>query len=201
MKHSRSGSASSTGQTEIIGFVVYGHDNRSHFFVDAPNIRRCEACNEILDKFQQVPTDRGPRKRNMDISRTYDGVTVVSARFVEACAEGGIRGLHFAPLQDSRFFWAFPSRTVRLDVARQRIDFGPRCGACGLWKGATRSIPTYLLPGETFGAREFVRSDVWFAWNDGKSPLFICGVEAGAVLKDSGIRGVDLAAISNLAVD
>lgn len=110
--------SSSKPKAEPNAFVVVGHDNGSHFFSDAPDIQRCAACHAILAKWHSVPTDQLPRKRNMDISSTYDGVTVVSPRFVEVCAQGSVTGLQFTPLKEGRFLWAHATRTVHLDAVR-----------------------------------------------------------------------------------
>jgi hypothetical protein len=75
-------------------------DNGLHFFEDRVDLPRCSVCGRLTKKWDEdlssVPTS--PR-RKYDVSYSYDGVLVVTARFRDAVIEDEVSGMEFRPLQ------------------------------------------------------------------------------------------------------
>jgi len=181
----------------MIGYRLDGHDNGSHAFYDRPDVRRCAACGELLDKWNESLTRLRVRgRRKFDISATYDGVLVVSHRFRGACEANALTGLEFTSLPRDPDFSAINSPdVVQFDAERAHTQFINRCSTCGRYKEVIGPDPVSLKPGNTIPDRGFVRTDLEFASGDEKHPLILCGTTTGQILKQSGLKGLELQAI------
>lgn len=70
-----------------------------------PGVRRCDACGDLLDKWNEPLSGLVLKKRKYDISKTYDDIAVVSERFRAVFEEGGLAGLSFATRRGGRPIW------------------------------------------------------------------------------------------------
>ena len=133
------------------------------------------------------------KKRKYDISITYDGVVVVSRRFVSEWKEHGLRGLVFPSLPDDPAFAAVRAeRSVAFDTERMKPRCINKCKACGQYQYLVGATPVFLKPGEKIRANECVRSDLEFGSDDQKHPLLLCGEEVATVLTEAKLKGVCL---------
>lgn len=156
-------------------------------------LRRCEACGELLDKWNEPLIGLKIKRRKYDISYTYDCMAVVSQRFKDVVETESLSGLVFRPLPDDPGFYAILAEpVVMFDAERRGTTFKNQCPVCGRYEEVIGATPVYLKEGETVPARGFARTDLEFASGDGKHPLLLCGMEAGRVLKNAGLKGLDL---------
>lgn len=196
-------------------YCIYGADNDSYAFRASPDltelqqlhqtlvpdmsgearadVRRCEACGTLLDKWNESLVELVVKKRKFDISHTYDGVIVVSARFKSVYKSAELSGLHFRQLPDDPDFFAIrPERAVEYDPERRGTRFENRCSQCGLYESVAGATPVFLKQGATVKSDEFVRTDLEFGSDDEKSPLLLCGSLAAKAMKAAGLKGLDL---------
>lgn len=158
-----------------------------------PGLLRCEACHELLDKWNESLDGLVVKKRKLDIGCTYDGVTVVSERFKNAYQSAGLLGLNFRQLPDDLEFYAIrPERVVEYDAERRGTRFVNQCSQCGCYESVVGATPIYLKPISNVDATEFVRTNLEFGSNDEKSPLILCGESAADALSTVKLNGLDL---------
>lgn len=198
-----------------IQYCVFGKDNDSYAFREYPaltanqkihqtvapdmsgtcraELRRCESCGELLDKWNESLEGLILKKRKLDIGYTYDGVAVVSERFRTAYDVNALSGLTFRQLPDDPLFFAIrPERAVEFDGGRRGTRFINSCSKCGCYESVVGATPIYLKPNAEIGLREFVRTDLEFGSNDEKSPLLLCGESAAETLQAARLKGLEL---------
>jgi hypothetical protein len=71
-----------------------------------------------------------------------------------------------------------------------RFVFLGLCPKCERYAEVIGASPVYLLPGESTGDREIVRTDLEFASHDERSPVLLCGDAAAAALKKARLKGL-----------
>ena len=158
-----------------------------------PNVLRCNACAELLGKWDESLSGLIVKKRKYDISVTFDGVTLVSKRFQSAYESAALSGLAFKQLPDDADFLAVrPSRSVEFDAERRKTRFINRCATCCRFESVVGATPVYLKAGTIIGLKEFVRTDLEFGSNDEKHPLLLCGRTAAEVIKNAKFKGIHL---------
>ncbi len=154
---------------------------------------RCNACGELLRKWEEPLTGLVVKKRNYDIAVTYDGITVASTRFKLCYESAALTGLAFTQLpNDSDFFAIRPLTSVAFDAERRKTRFIKPCPQCNHFESVVGATSIYLKAGSSIDPRQFVRTDMEFGSNDEKSPLLLCGEVATKALKAAKLKGVDL---------
>lgn len=163
-----------------------------------PRLRRCPKCGDLLAKSEEPLIGVVIKKRRYDIATTYDGVIVVSRAFKNAYEDNELTGLVFRHLPDDLDFWEIQAtKIVRFDSERGKPRFLKKCHECGHYKEILRPMGIVLEPGTKIGNREFVRTDIQFGSGDAKKPSILCGTEAGRVLEEAKLKGLDLSPISD----
>ncbi len=196
-------------------YSVYGQDNDSYAFRDyppvtenqriyqeiapdmsaasRPELRRCKACGEILDKWAEPLSNLVVKKRKYDIGSTYDGMTIVTTRFKDAYEAASLSGLEFRQLpNDAGFFAIRPHKWVVFDAERRKTRFINACPECHRFESVVGATPVYLKAGVEIGTHEFVRTDLEFGSNDEKHSLILCGQSAAHALQAARLAGLDL---------
>lgn len=204
----------------MTAFCIFGQDNDSYAFRvypaltehqrnyqtlvpdmsgdTRPGVQRCEACGELLNKWDDPLTGLVVKKRKYDISSTYDGVVVVSMRFKTTYETALLSGLSFRQLPDDPAFFAINAgRIVEFDAERRNTRFVKPCNICNHFESVIGATPVYLKNGVTIGIREFVRTDLEFGSDDEKQPLILCGGGAADTLRSAKLKGLDLIAIED----
>jgi len=157
--------------------------------------RRCKHCGELLNKWDESLTGLRLVKRRYDISVTYDGVYIASKKFKDVCDEHSLSGLRFIPLPDDpAFYQILATEIVEYDAESPGTRFIKQCLICHRFESVVGATPVLLKNPNTIPTNGFVRTDLEFASGDEKSPLLLCGPNAGAVLKRSKLRGIDMTA-------
>lgn len=200
-------------------FLVYGHDNGSYAFRDSPRpanyqkiqqsvvpdfsgadhtARRCNVCGNLVSKWEEPLLRFIVNERRYDIGSTYDGVVIVSGRFIQVYLKQKLMGLVFTQLpDDSHFFSIQAKRCVAYDSDRRKTRFMSFCEACGQFDTVVGATPAYFRPGTIVEDREFVRSDLEFGSGDEKGPLLVCGELAARALRDARLRGLELLPVAS----
>lgn len=155
--------------------------------------QRCEACGELLDKWNEPLVGLVVKNRRYDFSSTYDGIRTVSQRFKSAYESAGLTGLIFRQLPDDPEFFAIrPERAVEYDAERRGTRFIKPCAHCGCYESVVGATPVFLKPNANIKSNEFVRSDLEFASDDEKSPLELCGDAAATALRAARLKGLEI---------
>lgn len=178
----------------ILGFAISGHDNGSYAFYDREDLRRCASCGTLTHKREESLDGLVIQKRrNADVSATYDGVLVVSDAFVQLCRENDLDGLTLGRLPDDPGFWAISSdHILAFDADRRRTRFEELCQVCGHYGAIAGAHPVFLKDRAIIPDRGFARTDIEFGSGDQKSPVLLCGVLVGDLLSKSRLRGLEL---------
>jgi hypothetical protein len=202
----------------MIGYYFSVHDNDSYAFRVYPrltqyqkvhqtiipdmsgesrqDVRRCPECGELLNKWNEVLKGLKIKRRRLDISCTYDGVDVVSARFKQVYESNALTGLRFIPLlDDPEFTQIQATAVVEFDAIKRGTRFEKKCPVCGRFAVVVGATPVCLEEGSVIPERGFVWTDLEFGSDDGKSPLLLCGISAGQVLTNAKLNGLDLVEI------
>lgn len=148
-----------------------------------PGHKRCPACGELLDKWNEPLNGFTIRKRTWDCGATYDGVVVVSQRFKDLYEANRFRGLTFKALPDDPvYFSIMPNRIVQCDTVRRKIRLEGLCEVCHRYESVNGGVPPILKDNPSIHTSEFVRSDIELGGRDEKHPLILCGENAARLI-------------------
>ena len=185
-------SINATADRRVVGYIIFGHDNGSHFFeTPPPQGVLCPRCKSVLN------TAFRPARLNLrtklDVSSTYDNVKVVSTRFRALCDDHMLPGLAFHPFQgqDAEYFFAEGTREVEFDAARRKTRFLHKCDRCGNFEEVIGVTPAYLRVPKPV-ERGFFRTNIAFGSGASKRPAVIVDIETAVMLKRHKLRGMDL---------
>lgn len=159
-------------------------------------VRRCTACGQLLNKWDEPLVELVIKKRTLDISITYDGVIIASERFRSVYEAQALRGLSYQALPDDGTFYSVRAiKAVPFDADRRKTRFINQCPSCARYESVVGATPVFLKGDSQLEMGEFVRTDLEFGTADGKHPLLLCDEAAAAALTRAKLKGVDLVAI------
>lgn len=96
----------------------------------SPHPATCPTCGRKTDPEYINPSFRAKR-RNWDMSSTYDGYRIVSRRFRDFCIQNGWPGMSFVSLPaDADFLVLRLSIVLPFDADRRRTRFESLCPEC-----------------------------------------------------------------------
>ena len=193
-----------------LGFLVGMHDDDSYMlgpdtykpepsvFYDwrfgkdgVPHPATCGTCGRKTDPDYVSPVFR-VKRRNRDITCTYDGYTLVSRRFKDVCEGASCAGAVFVPLPaDEAFFWLRSDRTIAFDAVARGTRFEKPCPACGTFYSVVGATPVRLRNAIPLG-EGFYRTDLEFGSGHEQHPLLIVGVRTAEMLKAATLKGLEL---------
>lgn len=160
---------------------------------DRSGIQRCEVCDELFSKWEIPLTGVAIKNHKYDLSVTYDGLMVVSEKFISVYTKGNLIGLGFRQLPEDPSFYAIHTMNrVEFDAEKRKTRFINPCKECGRYESVIGATPICLKASATIQAREFVFTDLEFGSGDEKCPLLICGPEAAEVILNSKLNGLNL---------
>lgn len=172
--------------------TVYGQDNDLYFFDDREDVSRCPSCGSLTRKWEEdLSVVAIKRKLRYDVSYSYDGVLVVSPRFLGIYEAEAMTGLVFTELQRG-YYAIMATRIVAFDAVARQTRFETKCVTCGIYESVIGAGPAFLVTPVEVGTSEFVRTDLEFGSDDEKSPVQICGESAAEALRAAGLKGLDL---------
>ncbi|NDV95812.1 hypothetical protein D0T84_12955 [Dysgonomonas sp. 521] len=160
----------------IIGYRMSGYDNNSYMtgscdklFPELKSVPKCDACGYRTD-YRYTNKDFKLSRKTLDVSSTYDGVTIVSLKFKEFCIRYGYSNLEFIALPKSPDFFQFHINGNILPFAASTKE--DLCKWCNQYESIvgpsmiTDNIKEPLPDG-------FYQSDLWFASRNEKSPVMV----------------------------
>jgi hypothetical protein len=173
-------------------FRLSAPDNDLLFFEGRSSVARCPVCGTLTRKWEEdLSSFPIPVTLEDDVSCSYDGVLVATARFRNAVIEDEMSGMAFRPLQ-AGFFAARPTTVVEFDSAARETRFEKLCPSCDNYESVTGATPVFLVPGSAVPENGFARTDLEFGTGDAKAPMVLCGNEAARRLKGRRLRGLTL---------
>lgn len=170
----------------ILCYAISGYDNDSHMtgsceklFAELTDIPKCSKCGYRTD-YRYTNKDFVLKRKTLDFSSTYDGITIVSLKFKEFCLRNGYNNLNFIKLPKSPNFFQF-----YVDGNYIEYNAGLKenyCDLCGQYESVC--VPMINLEKITEPLQDgFYQSDLWFASGNEKSPIIIIAPETYAKLK------------------
>lgn len=181
-------------------YEIVGQDNDTFAFDDRTDVKRCDMCGALLNKFELgLGGVKIRRLRNKDVSQIYDGLCVVSERFKNVCEANALKHTGFRQFPDDPGFYAFlPDYVVKYDESAPGYRAINPCPACGVHEHVCPGEYT-LLPGEVVPSDGFARTDLLFAGGgprdrkgyDERFYLIFAGMKCMQVLRDAGLTGID----------
>jgi len=171
--------------------VLWGRDNDSYMFRDAPDLRRCVTCGDPLEAHYINP-GFVLRRRQYDISATYDGVVIASHRLREWTLRHKVEGAEWTPLPSERdFFVLTATRAVAFDAKARRTRISPPCPSCGRPHSVAGAAPALLqVSGPLLGG--FYRTDLEFGSGVEKHPLLMIDLTTGEKLLRERMAGLEV---------
>jgi hypothetical protein len=160
----------------IIGYEISGYDNDSYMtgscdklFPELMTIPKCDKCSYRTD-YRYTNKDFKLKRKTLDFSSTYDGITIVSLKFKEFCSRYSYKNIDFIPLPKSpNFFQLNIIDNILKYTARLKENFCDKCGQFESIIGASMEFENFVEP----LADGFYQSDLWFASGNEKSPILI----------------------------
>ena len=160
--------------------------------LNAPESLRCRECRRSLDP-DWIDAEFSLSQTQWDVSYTYDGYCIVSARFRDVVGE---REAHYLDLPSQPDFFAlFADGRVAFDVERRGTRFENFCRECGRYRDIAGATPAFLKP-PLPRPDELRRTDVEFGSGEEQSPLLIVGADLADELRGAGLSGLDLRAVA-----
>jgi hypothetical protein len=160
----------------IVGYRISGYDNNSYMtgccdrlFPEAGDVPKCETCGYRTD-YRYTNNNFVLKRKTIDFSSTYDGVTIVSLKFKEFCKRYGYKNLVFVKLPKSQNFFQFyiDGNVLEFD-ANKKDKF---CEVCRQYKSVV--VPSMKLENVAEPLPDgFYQSDLWFGSGNEKRPITI----------------------------
>lgn len=176
-------------------YSISGPDNDSHM---------CASSDRILDGVQGVPVcaecgyktdpfyiNQGfqVKRRDCDLSYTYDGYCIVSRKFMEACERHAVTGTVFIGLPaDSDFFVLKPTSTTVFNVELRKTRFEVYCSACKFHKSTAGATPAFLSSSPT---TDISGTDILFGSGNERHPLLIATQRTKSLLGAERLKGLE----------
>lgn len=187
-------------------YALYGHDDDSYMLgsetykpspqssewhfgtVGQPHPATCPGCGGKVDSDYINPGYR-VKKRRRDITATYDGYLLVSARLRKVLQEGGATRQDFVALPaDPDYFWLRPQIALEYSAAER----AKRCPSCGRFADEVVPIPLFL--GELVEpiAAGVYRSRLEFGSVPLKAFQVVVGVQTALAIQVNSLVGIGL---------
>jgi hypothetical protein len=175
----------------IGAYELSAQDNNTFFFEDPlPDGVCCPQCGSCLD-YAYAPSklSYGPLRR-YDVSYTYDGRLILSARAVDKL---GLRDrpeeIYLVELEhDPSVYYALPTRVIAFDSVARQTRFEEPCTRCGGFLSVVGATPAYLK-GKGLPGRGFFRTDLAFASGREKNPLVLVDEETAKTISRARLSG------------
>ena len=172
-------------------YEVSGQHNNTSFITEATQEPVCPGCLNLKDKWSLALQGKKIKRRNLDVSYTYDGFMVVSRRFLELYRAHRLVGLRINPLPDDREFAVVrPTESVPFDEEATLTEYEDQCPVCGQWDSITCVDPIYVRKSARVEPGSFVRTDFEFATHEEKTPIVICREHVREILEAGDLKGL-----------
>lgn len=182
----------------LIGYDISGYSNDSYMtgscdklFSDLKFLPKCHKCGYRTD-FRYTNKDFRLKRKTLDFSATYDGITIVSLKFKEFCLRNRYDNLIFIDLPKTPDFYHF---YINNNIIKYGADMKDKlCETCGQYESVIG--PTLKAEAITEGLKEgFYQSDLWFGSGNEKSPKFIISPETKQRLEKDKFKNICFTAL------
>ena len=153
-----------------------------------PHPATCTVCGGKIDAGYVNPQYR-VKKRRRDLTATYDGYLLASARLCEVLKERGADAADFVALPaDPGYFWLRPTAVLGYSAE----ECLRRCDSCGQFADAVVPVPLFLAQLAQPLSPGVYRSSMEFGSVPLKSFGVVVGESTGAALESAALKGVEL---------
>lgn len=171
----------------VIAKIFIGPDNLSFMHNDYPNC--CEICHYELR--QSINANFKLKKKQFDVSGTYDGYLIVSKRFRLFCEEKKYNNVQFLDLpNEPDFYFLESTTTITLDYERRKVQFIDFCDKCGRYAEVIGATPSFIKPNSTIKENTFYRSEYDFGSYNSKSPLIVVSNKMAEEMLEMKFKGL-----------
>ncbi len=179
----------------LVGYEISGYDNDSYMtgscdklFPELFDIPKCNKCGYRTD-YKFTNKEFQLKRKSMDYSSTYDGITIVSSKFKEFCEQYSYDNLKFVELPNHpTFFQFYVEGNILKYNARLNENLCTECDQFESVVGPSLNLETIneqLKDG-------FYQSDLWFASRNEKSPITIISPTTKQNLDKEGFKNICL---------
>lgn len=184
-------------------YSLHGLDNDSNMcgstdrlFDELVGIPICRDCGYKTDLYFVNPAFR-VKRRVYDLSETYDGYSIASIKFIEACKRFNLEGVEFIRLpSDPEYFLLKPTTITKFDSETRKTRFNTLCNNCGFYNSVAGATPAFLL---SEPITDLSGTDVVFGSGNSRSRMLIATERAKTVLTGEKLKGLEFKeAIHNL---
>ncbi|HET7114935.1 MAG TPA: hypothetical protein VFI29_00490 [Hanamia sp.] len=169
------------------------------YVIDVPDIKRdmlqslkleeCAKYSNIYD-LNQIDANFKLKSIRYNISSTYDGFVIVSAKFKQFCEIEKYAGLDFILLPNaSGFCWFKVNNIIEFDTKMRKTKFLNYNSICKGYEEIIGANPVYLK-NPVLLSEGFFRTDVCFGSFAGKSPLYLTGEATKKKLLAAGFKEI-----------
>ncbi|PMN66659.1 hypothetical protein, partial [Enterovibrio norvegicus] len=156
------------------------YDNPVHLCV-------CESCGYRTD-FEHVSDSFSLKRKNYDLSITYDGYYVASLKLKETVQRKSLKGIEFIQLKEEPdFFVMFVRNVVCFDMEKRNSRRINLCSNCGNYESIVGATPAFLI--EKLPS-DICRSDVMFGSGNGKHPLLFSSQYFADIVEKEKLKGI-----------
>jgi hypothetical protein len=188
-------------RANVVGwFTVSAPDNDSYMCGSRDvldpiiaGIPMCHACGFKTDS-SFVNHEFRLKCVDYDLSYTYDGYAIASAKFASIVASNGLTGASFVRLPASPgFFLLIAESTVEFDIARRQTRFDAWCPVCERYASVAGATPAFLRRPPV---ADIARTDVEFGSGNERQPLLIASTRAKEAIACGAVRGPEFSAVA-----
>ncbi|QTE23355.1 hypothetical protein [Polaribacter cellanae] len=174
---------------EIIGKALDGLDNDTHMYPNRDFPNKCIQCSTPLNK--GINPQYKLKKKQYDLSHTYDGYTIVSERFKQFCLKNNFKGLVFSPLPNDKNFYVFRSNNIfEIDPIRRKVKFDRYCDKCKRFTSVAGGTPAFSKYSDKKLKNTIYRSDIEFGGIYELSPFLIISLEVFELIRKEKFKGI-----------
>lgn len=175
----------------IIGYSISGPDNDSNLFPDGWGKSICEVSDFVHNREKYINEKFRVKRKNYNLSYTYDGATIVSQKFRDFCLRNSYSGLEFYQLKKQPELYLLKVNSIiEFDTNRRQTRFEDFHEECNSFNSIVGAHPTCLTT-TTALPDNFMRTDVLFGSGYGQSPITIIGIETFKKMKAEKLNDID----------
>lgn len=179
-------------------YHVYGESDDKHEFYYRKekdlHFEYCSSCKKVLDRHAVVQKALDSYKSRFSgfFYHTWDGVPIVSQRFVNIYQKYGLKGLTFYLIPKLKEYYVLQCRIVlRFDTtANPAFELTKVCSTCGRPDGAYRPYPYKIIDEDEtkISPLTFFQSEIEFGDKHTQAPLLFATKDILSIFKDEGGR-------------
>lgn len=160
----------------VIAKILGGYDNNSYMYINNRPYC-CENCGYPIKR--EVNQNFELKKKQMDVSYTYDGYLIVSYRFKSFCKENNFQNIVFNSIESQPdFFFLESIKVIPLDYLRRNVQFIDLCSTCNQFAEVIGATPSYLGDYDfKIHENNFYKSEFNFGSYSHKAPLIIVSID------------------------